>query len=541
MDRENTVHARGGIVKNLIYIITLVRYQQMNVSKLSILEFWKSHPEHWITVGERQAAADALITALYFPQFVDELPWLDAVIYCDQFMRHFSRCAATGVTETDVSAARRYAAELVVEHTTELQTLREDELMFALMVWKHIGEWDRIFGVLHSWLSEGRSFTEFPVLNRFYKDTYTKMFEAQGVRGISCISNIGSWDSSICEACPPRAEWGRATGELPAAAGDMIAPLQGTALNRVLWVSLSGGVDSNLMCALGRYAGLDVRAVHIVYGNRTVAEAEAAFVADLCAALGVTLYTYHVPWIRRATADRAFYEAITRRIRFAVYRAVGASSGICLGHIQEDVVENVWTNFAHGVHLDNLAKMSAAEDEDGVRVSRPWLSVRKADVYAVAEALCVPHLKNTTPTWSNRGKFRDVFYASTHAQYGAEVDAKVLAVAAAFKTQADMLDRLLFQPIFDSWTEGIVNVTPIFAAGGIDAVGWLRVLTHFCHARLGISKPSIHACEDLSKRVSKPFEKMKFIMKRDLEVTFVKKEMKVFMNLCIKKKYDQLI
>ena len=513
-----------------MYILTLVCYQQMNVSKLSILGFWKTHPEYWIAVGERQASADATISALYFPQYVDELPWLDAVIYCDQFMRHFSRCAATGVTEADVVAARRYAAELVAAHASELLGLREDELMFTLMVWKHVGEWDRIFGVLHAWLPYGRSFSEFPVLNRFYKDTYTKMFEAQGIRGISCISNNGAWDSSLCEACPPRTAWGCATGEVPTAAGDMIGPLlsvarNNVARNNVIWVSLSGGVDSNLMCALGRHAGLDVRAVHIVYGNRDVAEAEAAFVADLCAALGVTLYVYHVPWIRRGTADRAFYETITRRIRFAVYRAVAdgtAAGGICLGHIREDVVENVWTNFAHGAHLENLVKMSAADVEDGVRVLRPWLSVKKADVYAVALALHVPHLKNTTPAWSNRGKFRDAFYAATHAQYGADVDAKVLEVAAAYAAQAAMLDRLLYEPVYNSWTDGVVDVSPIFAAGGLDGAGWLRVLTQFCHGRLGVAKPSIHACHDLAARLSRPFMKMRIPVKKGLTLVFVR-------------------
>lgn len=497
----------------------------------TILAFWKSHPEYWIACA-KEAEADALITSLYFPQFVDELPWLEAVIYCDQFMRHFSRCTVTGVTEADVGAARRHASELVEKHTAELLTLPEDELMFALMVWKHVGAWDRIFGALHTWLPEGRAFTEFPVLNRFYKDTYTKMFEVRGIGEVSCVSNIGLWKSAICEVCPPRFAWGHGEA-VPPKGVEMMTALRGVARDGVLWVSLSGGVDSNLLCALGRRAGLDTRAIHIVYGNRDVAEQEAAFVADLCATLGVTLYVYRVPWIRRCSADRTFYETITRRIRFAVYRAV--TDQVCLGHIREDIVENVWTNFAHGAHLENLAKMSAAEMEDGVRVLRPWLTFKKADVYTVADALYLPHLKNTTPAWSNRGKFRDAFYASTHTQYGVDVDTKVLEVAAALKSQAEMLERLLYEPIFASLYDSIVDVTPIFTVGGIDAHGWLRVMMHFCHEHLGISKPSIHACADLAVRISKPFQKMKIVMKRDLAVIFEKKEMKVFMTLRKKK------
>ena len=169
-----------------------------------------------------------------------------------------------------------------------------------------------------------------------------------------------------------------------------------------------------------------------------------------------------------------------------------------------------------------------------LRVLRPWLNFKKVDIYAVAEALNIPHLKNTTPAWSNRGKFRSAFYVATHAQYGTDVDAKVLEVARTLKTQATMLDRLLYEPVFASWTDGIVDVSPVFAAGCIDAHGWLRLLTHFCHEHLGISKPSIHACEDLSQRVKRPFTSMRINMKRDLEILFTKKDSKI--TMCLVKK-----
>lgn len=483
----------------------------------SILAFWKRHPQYWIA-GPLQEEADSVITSLYFKQDVERLNWLEGVIYTDQFMRHFSRVPSSGVKEMDVVAAREIAVGLVKSHLLDLSKFEEDELYFALMALKHAGEFDLLFEVLHDWLPAGASFTMYPILNRFYKDTYLKMISATALN-VPCVSNIGMYDPDVCEACPPRTLWGH--GSLPACGARLVSALTAAAgPSGILWISLSGGVDSNLLCALGRRAGLDVRAVHILYGNRPVAEMETAFVADLCAALDVKLYVYRVPWLRRASADREFYESTTRRLRFAAYKAVGAESGVCLGHIQEDVVENIWTNFAHGAHLGDLAKMSAAEEEDGVRILRPWLFARKADIYAVAEALNVPHLKNTTPAWSNRGKFRAAFYPATHAQYGADVDAKVLEVASALKTQSAMLDRLLFQPVFDSWKDSEVDVSPIFAAGGLDASGWLRVLTHFCHARLGISKPSIHACRDLSSRLNRPFDTLRIPLKRGLEVRF---------------------
>ena len=497
------------------------------MSNPTILEFWKSHPEYWISIGNKQAEADALITSLYFKQNIEDLPFLDAVIYCDQFMRHFSRVPSTGIDEQMVLSARQLAVLIVQKHLDKIHDLVEDELMFALMPFKHAEMWEILFSVLHTWLPRGKSFTTYPILNRFYNDSYKKAY-GNGPFKLCLTTQNGSWDKSICEACPPVASWGQ--GDLPEVATALIEALRAVAAERHVWVSLSGGVDSNLLCALGRRAGLSVSAVHIIYGNRDVAEAEAAFLADYCSTIGVRLYIYRVPWIRRATADRAFYETITRQLRFGAYKAA-AATGICLGHIQEDVVENVWTNFAHGAHLDNLCKMTTIEVEDGVRILRPWLNVRKSDVYAVAAALNIPHLQNTTPSWSNRGKFRTAFYPATHTQYGASVDKKVLEVAETLRSQAAMLERLLYKPVFDSWCDGVVDVSSIFAAGGLDGGGWLRILTHFCHTYLGVSKPSIHACRDVSLRLQRPFTTIRVQIKRDVELIFICEDAKYKMKI----------
>jgi hypothetical protein len=171
--------------------------------------------------------------------------------------------------------------------------------------------------------------------------------------------------------------------------------------------------------------------------------------------------------------------------------------------------------------------MTAAEVENGVRILRPWLDVTKSTIYTIATALQIPHLKNTTPTWSNRGKFRAGFYPATHAQYGVDVDKKVLEVAHTLRAQSEMLDRLLFHPVFNSWGDGVADVTPIFAAGGLDAHGWLRVLTYFCHNKLGISKPSIHSCRDLSLRLGRPFETLRIPLKRGLTLRFARSGDKV--------------
>jgi tRNA(Ile)-lysidine synthase TilS/MesJ len=283
-----------------------------------------------------------------------------------------------------------------------------------------------------------------------------------------------------------------------------------------------------LLAALLKRKGCDVVAAHIVYGNRRESEAEANFVATFCQRLGLPLYVYRVQWLRRTAVDRAFYEEMTRSLRFSMYKALGSDRSVYLGHIQEDAVENVWTNFAHGCHLDDLIKFQAVASEDGVTICRPWLHVKKQTIYRVADALAIPHLKNTTPSWSNRGKFRNAFYGATHEQYGPSVDDKVLEVAGRLKAQAALLDRLLYQPILATWTtDKQLNVT-LAVQNNLDAEGWDHLLTQVAHVHLRIPKPRFVAVQDFVTRLSRLLHYRRdhqvISLRKDLVVIIIKKE-----------------
>jgi hypothetical protein len=289
------------------------------------------------------------------------------------------------------------------------------------------------------------------------------------------------------------------------------------------------------MCYLLRRAGIHFVAVHIIYGNRDVSEEECGFLEMYCKRLDVQLYTYSIEWLRRADAERTYYEEITRRIRFAVYRSVGDAEGavgavgavgagphVLLGHIQDDLVENVWTNLSHSTHLTNLTKMSRCELMEGVRIYRPCLDVKKSVIYAISDAVGIPYLKNTTPSWSNRGKFRDTFYAATHAQFGSSVDDKILESARALAAQSELVTRLLYKPVYDSWNPEthMLEITRAIEAG-LDGDGWSQIFTTICHSKLGISKPSIHACRDFASRATRGLvESQRLPMKKDLVVVY---------------------
>ena len=482
---------------------------------MSILAFWKSHPEWWIAIGKRQAEADTAIASQFWPPPTNlgQQDFLSQIIFHDQFMRHFSRIPSTQVTEDAVQRSRMEAVRLLDAHSSCLADLSETELYFALMPMKHMGMHMRVIHQIHAWLDAraNPSMTLYTTLTKFYNDTYKKAYIQDVVQtGLvnplypSCLQREYN-PSLICDAYPEAycaSSWSPTSPP-----SELLMPLMEMVEDgeeKPLTISLSGGVDSMVMLAVAVRANIPVQAVHIIYGNRDVATQEASFLAEYCRRLGVPFWVYPVEWLRRSDTEREFYESMTRWLRFAVYRAVAKKGRVLLGHIQDDIVENIWTNFAHGTHLENLAKMETEHVEEGVRICRPWLGVTKDLIYSYAEESGIPYLKNTTPSWSNRGKFRESFHPAVREQYGSGVDAKVIEVAGALKSQADLIDRLLYLPIQESWNAEMrtMDITRAIDAD-LDGSGWSRILTHLCHSRLGIAKPSIHACADFAARIGR--------------------------------------
>jgi tRNA(Ile)-lysidine synthase TilS/MesJ len=209
------------------------------------------------------------------------------------------------------------------------------------------------------------------------------------------------------------------------------------------------------------------------------------------------------------------------------YRAVGQMIGqeeprVLMGHIKDDIVENIWTNIAHCHHLGNLKKMEAEEVQLGVRIMRPLLTEEKDDIYRVSADFAIPFLKNTTPSWSNRGKFREHFHRATLEQFGEGIDSKVIEFAEAIQKQASLLNMLLYDPIYESFNENKVNITTAVKAK-LDAAAWLTVFEHICHKNLGVSRPSIKCVRDFSERLYRPWTVLNVEMGKHFRIR-VKKE-----------------
>jgi len=143
-------------------------------------------------------------------------------------------------------------------------------------------------------------------------------------------------------------------------------------------VGVSGGADSVALLDLADRArvGLEIDLVvaHFDHGWRPESADDAAFVAGLAEARGLGCV------VERAT-DLPRTEAAGRAARLAFFRRLGAA-GVLLGHTLDDKSETVITHLLRGAGLQGVAGMMACAEVDGVRLLRPMLGVRRADVRA---------------------------------------------------------------------------------------------------------------------------------------------------------------
>jgi tRNA(Ile)-lysidine synthetase-like protein len=224
-------------------------------------------------------------------------------------------------------------------------------------------------------------------------------------------------------------------------------------------VSLSGGIDSMVsIFVLKKLKNrlkekfnfeLNLNAFHLIYGNRKESFNEFLMIEKYCQILDVKLYSFEIKGITRKFTNREFYEKITRDIRFKCYQKL--NSNILLGHILDDVIENIWTNLSHGTDLFYLKKMYDFSIIDNVNLLRPLLETDKELIKQYAKLANIPYTKNTTPEWSNRGKMRNKFIPLTKEMWGDDVDNQILYVSDTLQEYGNYLNKNLFEPFHNGW------------------------------------------------------------------------------------------
>lgn len=222
---------------------------------------------------------------------------------------------------------------------------------------------------------------------------------------------------------PPRDLLDRFAADL-----DPLVPREST-----LGIAVSGGPDSLALLLLAAAArpGM-VEAATVDHGLRREARQEAAFVASVCAGLGVAHHVLHAK-----VAPGASLQAQARTAR---YRVLGAwaierdLSAVASAHHADDQAETLLMRLARGAGLSGLAATRRRRMlEPGVTLVRPLLDWRRAElgaIVAAAKLTPVDDPSNRDPR-HDRTRFRGLLAESDWA------DPERLASSARWLADAD--------------------------------------------------------------------------------------------------------
>jgi tRNA(Ile)-lysidine synthase TilS/MesJ len=250
----------------------------------------------------------------------------------------------------------------------------------------------------------------------------------------------------------------------------------------------------------------EIIAMHIDYANRPESGREAAYVKEWSESLSCRCNIRVINEVTRGITDRDAYEKISRTIRYGFYQESIASalqgkfnfdspsiaivgeekkekegeeqdivyhvSGILFGHhlgdVQENVISNVMRYVEHqfnflslfvfeqlfifslrGSGPLDLSGMTETSLVNNVFVWRPLLQHVKEDIYHFAHKYGVPYFKDSTPSWSTRGKLRNQLIPLLTEIYGEGCLRNLSNLAYESDQTQHLVYSNLYQPFFE--------------------------------------------------------------------------------------------
>jgi tRNA(Ile)-lysidine synthase len=155
--------------------------------------------------------------------------------------------------------------------------------------------------------------------------------------------------------------------------------------NKLIFVALSGGVDSIVLLRLLVESGFKVVALHVNYNLRGMDSVlDEKFVSDICFKLGVELHIKNLDTATILKEQGGNLQDVARKIRYDFFQEFltqNSESFIALGHHQDDQIETFFLNVARKSGIRGLACML---EIDGSKI-RPLLDYSKSDISAFAK------------------------------------------------------------------------------------------------------------------------------------------------------------
>ncbi len=476
----------------------------MEFNSIEIINFWFSNPQFWFDASPED---DIQIAEVYKPLCDSIFAYdqddsflkkehkntsLGLILLYDQIGRHI--CRVHHLDHKPYFNRAYVIAKSIISNAEFLESYAPEERVFILLVYRHTFDKAHIEEVIEL-VQKWRYNNNLPIYRRFYHASLNSLAKINNKENLLYVNNSGYMNATINsvldENLSPKIE------EVLSFNSDFqtiydeeiykifeVSMFQ--ALNQLkmnhnkIGISVSGGVDS-MVCTLLTYAfSYKHHFIPVVfsvnYGNRIEQNIEIYMVNRYLQHLNQifaystqlhtedTIYNYDIQnhyvrvisEIKRTQdCDRDLYEDFTRNIRFNGYKNV--STALCkdnssipfiLGHNRDDSLENVISNIKKERSYQNLFGMNLVGNEKTVTLFRPLLTVWKRDIVTFAQKYKVPFVYDSTPSWSERGKMRDILFPFLN-QFDSRILDGLFSLSTNFKEIYKVYENSLPEMVFN--------------------------------------------------------------------------------------------
>ena len=208
-----------------------------------------------------------------------------------------------------------------------------------------------------------------------------------------------------------------------------------------LLVAVSGGCDSMaLLRLLHEIGGRELRVVHFDHRWRAESGAEARWVGAEARRLGRAVT------IGRAPADLKKCEAAARQARYTFFARVARRQktvDLVLAHHADDLVETFLLQLFRGAGSGARGLLGRSE-RDGLVLHRPWLSVRRAEIVALAQSRAWTWREDASnrDLRLRRNRLRHDLLPRLREVFGSSVDENLARAAHLAQVEGEWLESL---------------------------------------------------------------------------------------------------
>lgn len=494
-----------------------------------VYEYWFSQPNqlrHWIPITSQEKKKklneiECKFLNIYFINLYKILSSLNfnftlnfsfkeklaVIILLDQFTRTLSsKYKKIKKFKLICSKLAFYYAHNDFIITENYFDLYPDELLFVLMIYKHIDY--KFFKLINKIINNFCYYNKYSLsdaccnnLHKFYIDFYKKyifntriidesliIYSCESIYEINNLIHLFNRDGFLPENFEKIYYNFSDINDIDKNVYNKLKILN---IKGNICVSLSGGVDSMVLTYVLKkleiycQKKIKVKAFHLCYNNRKESIDEKKFLQYFCKKLDIPIYYFSIPYITRNSINRKDYEQITRDIRFTCYNKMKCP--VVLGHIYEDQVENIFTNLSNNKHIFNLSKMELKDSIENIEILRLFIDIKKDSIYKYAHNFNVPYFNDTTPLWSNRGKFRKKFINGYVEQYEQKGIENLVKISNTLKNYGNLINETIINPMINDLSnqksvdipESMINNPHLLK----------ELFTQYCHL-LGYSMPS---------------------------------------------------